>query len=91
VRFDSELLEPLTQQVFRDCINETFSEINKKLHEIGFPMLTAIVSEKGAFNRNQPFPSSGFFTCARDELGYVIDDEVQFYVEQYRRVHAIWQ
>lgn len=79
------------RRTHRDILNESFSEINRKLNAIGLPMLTAIISEKGAFKRKQPFPSSGFFTCARDELHYIIADEAQFYMDQLQRIFAVQQ
>lgn len=74
-----------------DLLTGSFSGINKALKARGFPMLTAIVSDEKAFLRNQPYPSSGFFMCARDELHYIIDDGVQFYREQLRMIFAVQQ
>jgi hypothetical protein len=68
-------------------IGEMLDEINHSEHEAGRPISAVVVhSQEG-------LPGAGFFVCAR-ELGALTtrnrQDELAFFVEELRRVHAYW-
>jgi hypothetical protein len=63
-------------------------EINHAEHNAGRPMISAVV-----VHAQESLPGAGFFVCAR-ELAVLgtrnRQDELAFFVEELRRVHAYW-
>jgi hypothetical protein len=69
-------------------IGEMLDEINRSEQGAGRPMISAVV-----VHSQEGLPGAGFFVCAR-ELGVLTarnrQDELAFFVDELRRVHAYW-
>ena len=70
----------------RDRIGQLLDEINRHEYSMGHPLLSAVVIHK-----ENNMPGAGFFKLAR-ELGlYTGNDDLKFFLDELKRVHAFWQ
>jgi hypothetical protein len=75
--------------VDRQQLSEILSDISEFQHQQGRPLLSAVVTFKDI-----PYPGKGFFDLARrcgKYDGHKETDELDFFVQELKRVHAHWQ
>jgi len=76
----------MESQADRTEIGRILGEISTREHNEGRPMLSAVVVRK-----ETQYPGEGFFNLAR-ELGlHHGNDDLAFFVEELKRVHAYWK
>jgi len=72
----------------RDLMRKMLYEINQHEHEVGHPLLSAVVIYLDGNS-----PGRGFFTCAQ-ELGVYkgssVVEEMTFWVSELKRVYEYW-
>ena len=66
-------------------IGTILDDINRHEHELGRPMLSAVVVHKESL-----MPGQGFFTLARALGLFVGNDRDKFYIQELRKVHDYW-
>lgn len=69
----------------RNRIADILDEISKHEHRLGRPLLSAVV-----ILADENKPGHGFFTMAREVGRYDGGDELQFWLQELRRVHDAW-
>jgi hypothetical protein len=78
---------PLTGSYMGAEIGNLLGELSEDQHDLGFPMLSAIVVT------NSGLPGPGFFNCASRlgrYSGATPDDEMAFWKAEVVAVHAAW-
>jgi hypothetical protein len=73
-----------SQAIDHARLDAILAEISTFEHQQGRPLLSAVVLCDGADKTHL-----GFFTLAR-ELGLNHDDDVEFFIQELRRVHKYW-
>lgn len=69
----------------RNEIGAILDDINRREHQMGRPMVSAVVVHKDNLR-----PGKGFFTLARALGLFMGNDEDKFYIEQLRKVYDYW-
>jgi hypothetical protein len=75
----------MASQADRNRIAELLGEISTHEHNMAHPLLSAVVllADEGK-------PGQGFFTLARDVGLYQGDDDLKFWLDEIKQVHAHW-
>ena len=79
-------METITLEPDSYALASMLGEISSSEHTAGRGMLSVLVVHKYGDQK----PGSGFFNLARD-LGEQVNDEDEFWVEEFRRVIDSWQ
>jgi len=66
-------------------IGVILDDINRHEHELGRPMLSAVVVHKESLK-----PGQGFFTLGRTLGLFVGNDKDKFYIQELHKVHDYW-
>ena len=69
----------------RDEIGRLLGEISTHEHSQGRPLLSAVV-----IHRDNNMPGQGFFKLARQLHLYSGGDDLKFFLDELKRVHAQW-
>ena len=70
----------------RDRISILLDEISRHEHELGHPMLSAVVIHK-----DDNMPGNGFFALAQGLGLFRGGDRFQYFLEELKRVHVHWR
>ncbi len=87
VIYYSELVNEIdacSLEAWSSSLAHMLGEISTEEHQAGRGMLTAVVVRKHDFK-----PGSGFFKLACT-LGYHVDNQDAFWVEEFEKVYEIW-
>lgn len=69
----------------RNIISELLDEISRYEHQLGHPLISAVV-----IHLEDNIPGNGFFTMAQGLGLFQGRDRFMFFVEELRRVHDHW-
>ena len=75
----------MVSQADRDRIADILDEISTHEHNLGHPLLSAVV-----VRADEGKPGQGFFTLARRLGLYQGGDDLKFWLDEIKRVHAHW-
>ncbi len=75
----------MSNQADRNEIGRLLGEISTVEHQLGHPLLSAVVILK-----EHNIPGDGFFTLARELHVHDGNDDFLFFIQELRRVHDFW-